>query len=445
VLDGDPTITAADDGIRISWSVLSAYQEKVVGFEFCWTDDETTPDFGNKNHRQVFTKQNSIVLPAKLSSEDDTIVVKMKMRAVDRTYQHCTTPKTLTDTNAKKYPGDLATIVTDIKNILAPGNFPTLKAFLEKSVTLSDGMPKGITAVESYMAELAGSYPTPAAHLKAIMQAAVDWKYVRIIAKNDTGHYSSFKAAIEELPADKKNPYTLYGMPGIYNEGEIDLTDKEFSLNIIGLQNVVIKGNIIRSGGLPWLPIENIENIMWITENAKDCFDFSIDEITDYRKTIQFKNCVLLNKYNSAQKVIDILGYIYNVIIDNCYMELTQGLSDNVIELGGAAGETLKLEIINNSVIKNKSASGVTTGLVELEGSNWDAYLFDSIFCGHTATPCIYSLVAGAYLKAADIKYVGAPSWSGTADYGAVHNISNTQFNATSDLDVPQPWEQITT
>ncbi|GAI17815.1 unnamed protein product, partial [marine sediment metagenome] len=51
-------------------------------------------------------------------------------------------------------------------------------------------------AVESYMAELAGSYPTPAARLKAIMQAAVDWKYVRIIAKDDTGHYSSFKAAI---------------------------------------------------------------------------------------------------------------------------------------------------------------------------------------------------------------------------------------------------------
>ncbi|GAI11895.1 unnamed protein product, partial [marine sediment metagenome] len=72
----------------------------------------------------------------------------------------------------------------------------------------------------------------------------------------------------------------------------------------------------------------------------------------------------------------------------------TRGLADNVIELGGTDAKTLKLEIINNSVIKNKSALGVTTGLVEIEGGNWDAYLFDSIFCGHTATPCIYSIVA---------------------------------------------------
>jgi len=445
-IDGDVTISADDDGIRLSWSVKTAYVSKVSGFEICWTDDGTSaPDFDNLNHRKVFTDRNFVVIPAKMSSEGDTVKVKAKMRCVDKAGRHCVTPKILTDTNAKKYPADLAAIVTDRKNILTPGDFPSLKAFLEKSVTLSDGMPKGITAVESYMAELAGSYSTPAAHLKAIMQAAVDWEYVRIIAKNDTGHHSSLLAAINELPADKKNPYTMFMMPGLYDEGEIDLTGKEFSLNIIGLQNVVIKGNIIRSSGLPWLPIENIENIMWITENAKDCFDLAIDEITDYRKTIRFKNCVLLNKYNSAQKVIDIIGWIYNVIIDNCYMELTRGLSDNVIELGGAAGETLKLKIINNSVIKNKSASGVTSGLIELEGADWDAYLFDSVFCGHAATPCIYSTVVGAYLKAAGIKYVGAPSWSGTADYGAVHNISNTQFDNTNDLDVPQPWEQIAT
>jgi len=443
LLDGNPVITADDDGIRISWAIKSEYVDKICGIEICYTDDGTTPDFANKNHRRIFSDRNICVLPAKMSSDDVTVTVKAKMRGVDVTGQHCTTPKTLDDTPAKKYPADLAAVITDYKSIIDPGDFPTLKDFISKAINLADGRLKGITEVESYMAELSGDFPTPGARLQAVLQGKIDWKYVRIIAK-EGGHYASLSSMIGDLPEDKKNPYTALMCPGVFNEGEIDLTGKQFSLNILGLQNVVIKGNIIRSTGSPWMPIENIENVMLITETAKDCIDLAIDEITAYRKTLRLKDCIFLQKYTSAQKVLDIIGWIYHVVIDHCYMELTQGLDDNVIELGGT-NSTLKLSILNNSIIKNKSASAVATGLVQCEGSNWDVSVFDSIFCGHTSTPCIYTDVATALLKMSECRYTKEPSWAGTANYGAVHNVSNTKFAATADLDLPMPWEPIVT
>ena len=428
VLDGDPTITAEDDGIRISWAVLLAYQEKVVGFEFCWTDDETTPDFGNKNHRQVFTKQNSIVLPAKLSSEDDTVVVKMKMRAVDRTYQHCTTPKTLTDTNAKKYPADIAAIVTDRKSILTPGNFPTLKAFLEKSVTLSDGMPKGITMVESYMAELCGTYSTPGERLAAIMGAGVDWKYIRIVAKENTGHFSDIQAAVNSIATP--DPHLIYCMPGNYIE-DVDIKDKY--VGIIGIGASLAYGKEICM----------INGRIYSSESSS--------------RLLLLENLVLYKDTTIANPYIDLVQnddcYFNNIIVKgyssvagmrvtgNCKMFLDKvrilnGAEKAFIIRRGAGSSSIKL-LITNSTFKDTGnfdivfiETGGETGSVSacfqdcrFINQNGSYYSIN----GDSDTPASKKIVM---LNSA-LEVCLAPNGTNlTVIYGTAENISNVRFTA---------------
>ena len=229
-LDGDPTITAEDDGIRISWSVKALYQDKVGGFELCWTDDGVTnPDFDNKNHRKIFTDRNYVVLPAKLSSDDTTVKVKVRMRAVDKAGRHCVTPKTLDDTDAKKYPADLSTIVTDYKNTLEEGSFSTLEGLLSQSINLENGRSKMVSEIESEMADARGSYATVGARIAAILQGDLDWQDVRIVAK-EGGQYTSIQAAINSICGS--NVTLILVMPGTYTE---DIDVKTNKVGIVGL------------------------------------------------------------------------------------------------------------------------------------------------------------------------------------------------------------------
>lgn len=425
VLDGDPTITPADDGIRISWSVLLAYQEKVVGFEFCWTDDETAPDFGNKNHRQVFTKQNSIVLPAKLSSEDDTVVVKMKMRAVDRTYQHCTTPKTLTDTNAKKYPADIAAIVTDRKSILTPGNFPTLKAFLEKSVTLSDGMPKGITAVESEMADARGTHSTVGARITAILGAGVDWKYVRIVAKDDTGHFSTIQAAVDSIPANNSNvSWLIYIMPGVYIEN-INLNRSQsnnMSISFIGLGRVVIKGRIYNSAETSYtsIAIRKLVNIHFYREIGASGHTLRLKGLGIASTFI--RNCQFYNVSNNCKDIYIPHG-IESLILEHCNFNIT---NHNALHLVGYS--TSKIKIRNTELY----AGGINNIYIEGQGVDCNVYVEHCALRTGGSTPCVDGDANPSTNKLYinHCKYVTAPNATNlTIDYGTADNQTNVLFD----------------
>lgn len=217
VLDGDATISAQDDGIRVSWSVKSEYVSKVSGFEFCWTDDgSSTPDFDNKNHRKVFTDRNFLVLPAKMSSETATITVKSKMRAVDKAGRHCVTPKTLTDTNAKKYPGDLSSIVTIVKD--AAGDEENLNARISKVLDPS-GHLKIVTDYQDEVIEGRGEHGSINERFNALSNQAVDFGFVRYIAKSGAV-YETVMAAISSLIPDTvpAGDYFLKIAPGLYEE-----------------------------------------------------------------------------------------------------------------------------------------------------------------------------------------------------------------------------------
>lgn len=361
VLDGDATISAQDDGIRVSWSVKSEYVSKVSGFEFCWTDDgSSTPDFDNKNHRKVFTDRNFIVLPAKMSSETASVTVKAKMRAVDKAGRPCITPKTLDDTNAKKYPADLATIVTDRKNILDEGNFPTLKALFEHSINLKDGRGKMISEMESEMADLRGNYATAGKRLDAILESAVDWGYVRIVAKS--GGYASIQAAVNSVVTN--DFHLILIMPdGGGNYAEDICIPQYRKIGFLGLGEVSIVGRIYTVNGLEgYCPY--LGNLRIVAGSIETPLDIYVERFTH-------------------------ASMIENVQIIQSTGAGGEGAAK--IQMGNSSGNP-KL-IIRNSYFKNpygracvldaKALAPIVNHLVEVVNCGFDSY-GENIYCQST-------------------------------------------------------------
>lgn len=425
-IDGDVTISADDDGIRLSWSVKTAYVSKVSGFEICWTDDGTSaPDFDNLNHRKVFTDRNFVVIPAKMSSETATTTVKAKMRCVDKAGRHCVTPKTLTDTNAKKYPADIAAIVTDRKSILTPGNFPTLKAFLEKSVTLSNGMPKGITAVESEMADARGAYSTVGARITAILGAGVDWKYVRIVAKDDTGHFSTIQAAVDSIPTNNSNvSWLIYIMPGVYIEN-INLNRSQsnnMSISFIGLGRVVIKGRIYNSAETSYtsIAIRKLVNIHFYREIGASGHTLRLKGLGIASTFI--RNCQFYNVSNNCKDIYIPHG-IESLIIEHCNFNIT---NHNALHLVGYS--TSKIKIRNTELY----AGGINNIYIEGQGGDCNVYVEHCALRTGGSTPCVDGDANPSTNKLYinHCKYVTVPNATNlTIDYGTADNQTNVLFD----------------
>ncbi|MGB3341337.1 MAG: hypothetical protein WBB37_07645 [bacterium] len=426
VIDGDVTITADDDGVRINWAVKSEYAAKVSGFELCWTDDGSSdPDFNNKNHRKIFTDRNHAVLPARMSSETTTVKVKAKMRAVDKAGRHCVTPKTLTDTDTKKYPGDLSSLVTDIKSIITPGDFPTLKSFFERSINLEDGRGRMVTEFESQMDDLRSNYKSPGEHLRAVLRAGVDWHYVRIVAKDESGHYSSWQAAIDSIPTNATESWwTILIMPGEYNEAIEIPAGVEYSLSFIGVGKVILNGSVRSLDTDNAVRISKIEDIRFLQEaaptGAYPCITVKSNPVLS-----TIRNCDFLsNASNSAVYPLRILG-VDGLVINNVVMRSRH----ECIKLAGNSEKYVKLQNCHlYSWDNSKNAI-----YLDNPGIDYGLYVRDSDLRTDTGVECINAAPgyqANNIVKMRHCGYVVAPNGSNlTVDYGTADNQTNVIFD----------------
>lgn len=426
VLDGDVTISADDDGIRLNWAIKAEYEDDVAGFEICWTDDGTsTPDFDNKNHRKVFTDRNFLVIPTRMSIEGSLVMVKAKMRAVDKAGRHCVTPKTLTDTNAKKYPGDLANLVTDINNIITPGGFPTLKSFVEKSINLSDGRGKMVSEFESQMDDLRSNYRTPGDHLRAVLQAGVDWEYVRIVALDGTGHYSSLQAVIDDIPTDDTSAlWTVYFMPGLYNEAVEVPAGVTYSLSLVGLGNVVLKGSIRSLDTDNSVYVKKIANLRFL-QAAAPTGSYPCLTMKSSASTVMLRDCVFIS-YASSSAVypLRILG-ANSVIINNVDMYSRH----ECIKMAGYSEKYVKIQGCHLYSMNDNDKNAI---YLENPGIDYLVFLRDTDLRTKTGIECIDADAgsqANNKIFMRHCGYVVAPNGTNlTIDYGTAENQSNVAF-----------------
>lgn len=426
VLVAEPIITAEDDGIRINWSVKEEYASKVAGFEICWTDDgSTTPDFDNKNHRKVFTDRNYVVLPAKLSSEDDTVTVKTKMRCIDKAGRHCVTPKTLPDTNTKKYPADLATIVTDRKNIITPGGFGSLEDFLKQSINIEDGRPKIVSELESEIADGRGTYSTIGGRIAAILAASLDWKYVRVVAKNG-GQHTTIQSAVNSVSTD--NPHLILIMPdgNEYYEEQV-LIPQYKNIAFLGLGEVTVKGRIYTvSGEEGFCPY--IGNLR-IIEGATTPLDIYVKKYS-YASIIE--NVQVYTTSGDAVKIQ--MGSDFGnpkLIIRNSYFKSEVGKGCVLEAKGLGVIVNHLIEILNCGIESSGVCIEMKVGVVTEYLRLWETVLKtsaeNSITKNGTGT---------ANLFMAHCRYNEGPDGVNiTCDYGTLDNVSNVLFD-TADLEI---------
>lgn len=426
VLDGDLIITAEDDGIRISWAVKTEYQDKVSGFELCWTDDGTTPDFANKNHRKAFTDRNFVVLPAKMSSEGTTVMVKSKMRAVDKAGRHCVTPKTLNDKSAKKYPADLSNIVTDYHNIITHGSFGTLEDFLKQSINIDDGRPKMVSEIESEMADARGTYAMVGARIAAILQGEIDWAYVRIVAKSG-GQYTEIQSAVDSVGTNV--PHLILIMPdaGYSYDESVEIDNKK--IMFLGLGNPRIHGRIyaINSGRI--LLLEGL-TIYEAIDSPNGIVETGLGDLI-------IRNGAIKNTGTGyGLKLTSGLTGLITFILENTRIKCSGGNSIGVLLKLGSAGDTFKTRISQTQIEADNNAIQYD---INLSGSIY-LRLFDSTLKTNSAANTIG--VSGStgipYLYMAHCRYNELPDEANiTEDYGTIEEekISNVKFDA-ADLEV---------
>jgi len=375
-------INAQDDGIHLAWEKHPDYAAHIAGFEIVYTDDDSEPDFNNQMHRKIYTDRDHITLPSRYSTSDTLITVKAKIRAVDRAGRHCTIPKSIPPVTAKKYPADLSNLVTDYKNTLNCGSFATLKDLLSHSIDLSTGRGKAISEIESEIADARGSYPNLGQRLSEILSAGIDWKYVRIIAQDSTGHYSSIQEAINNLPDEKL--YIFLVMPGTYQE-IIDIGTKK--IGIIGIGHspesvVKINGRIKTSGS--YSNIFTLENLYIVTGST-----------TEPGVDIKPQACYPVYIHNV--KIIansDIAGLRYypatgaGIILDNVRIS---NLNQPALKIGPASDEYTTVKIHNS----------------DLSSGDADTIYIDPT----TGTDILYLGVINSIFRASSSKYsINAPS-----------------------------------
>lgn len=429
VLDGDPTITAEDDGIRISWDVKSEYSNKVGGFELCWTDDGTTnPDFDNKNHRKIFTDRNYAVLPAKLSSDGTTVTVKAKMRAVDKAGRHCVTPKSLDDTNAKKYPADLSTIVTDYKNTLEPGSFGTLKELLQQSIYLPNGRSKMVSEIESEMADARGTYATVGSRIAAILQGELDWGYIRIVAKSG-GQYSTIQAAINSITSTA--PHLILIMPdgGIGYDESVEIpSGLKIGFKGIGMPTIgpnlgrIISANPATPGYI--YLVDGIRIECNVSQTYTATLDIHLTSTIDFNT---INNVVIINNSPSGSPK----GIKMNInsptvqprsIIFDSRIVVPAGVGIYYTPDGTCGGGRSK--IINTRM--NTSSYCIESDIA----NGMSVYTYECGFKTDAANSIVFSGTSG-YLYMAHCRYCAAPSTANvTIDYGTLVNVSNVSYDS---------------
>jgi len=434
-IDGAIIISAADDGIRLSWSVKPAYEDKVSGFEICFTDDGvTTPDFDNLNHRKIFTDRNYVVLPARLSSDDTTVTVKAKIRAVDKAGRHCVTPLSLTDTDAKKYPADLSSVVTDYKNIISPGGFGTLKEFLQQSTVLETGKGKTVSEIESEIADARGTYATVGSRIAAILQGTLDYGFVRIVAKTG-GQYTSIQAAVNSVATNSPHLILIYPDGGNSYVEDVIIPDNRV-ICFLGLGDVTINGRIYaesledNGGFCPY--IGNIRII-----NSTDGVTPLSVRIDRYTRTSLFENLQILQFNATSGDAAQVAFNVHSadfikLIVRNSYFKSSQG-KGLVLGYSLESAAYQKIEIVNCGFDSAQACIDIEKCATNSELRLWESLLKTK------ATYSITNTAAQSFkLFMAHCRYSKLPDEANiTEDYGTIEagKVSNVKFD-DADLEV---------
>jgi hypothetical protein len=188
-------ITALDNGIELTIDLKEAYQDYVAGFEVCWTDDLSDPDFDNKTHKKIFTDRKKIILPSPYSTLSTPVKVKAKIRLVDKAGRHCTNAFSIAPQKTKEYIADIKTKLDEF------GEFKKL--------------------------------------VNAFARGTIAWKNVLIVA-TDAGQFDGFQSALNSIA--NSDVHTIIAMQGEYSEqlGVITIPENVY-VNIIGIGRVVIK------------------------------------------------------------------------------------------------------------------------------------------------------------------------------------------------------------
>jgi hypothetical protein len=187
-------VSAQDQGIKIVFDIKTAYQDKVAGTEVVWTDDDSEPDFDNSTMSKLFTDRKTIFLPARFSTDKQKIFVKAKIRLVDKTSRHCTTPFSISATQTKKYIADLSEYMVNVD-------------YLKLAVP-------------------------------EISAANFSWRNLRTVAKAGS-QFTTITQAFASITDDQY--YVVLVGPGGYSE-DVDFKGKNILL--VGYGKVMIKGRI---------------------------------------------------------------------------------------------------------------------------------------------------------------------------------------------------------
>jgi len=359
-------VSAHDLGCKITWDFNVAYADFVAGVEIIWSDDGSEPNFESVGYRKLFTDKNFVILPTELSTTDKQVIVKAKMRCVDKAGRHCTLPLAINPTVMKQYPGDLAAISARMEEVaLARGGYSTLSARLE-----------------------------------ALNKAAVDWRYVRIVAKSG-GHYTSIQAAIDAIPETDKY-YIIFIMPGKYTEN-IDCGVK--LIGLVGIGKVLIEGKI--NGGIGLFLVDNCR--IKVTANS----NYAVYREYSSKKLLLRDNCIDATNINPAT---DIISVYCDLIVRNCIIKTTV----DTVGIGGFAqiGRPINFFIANNN-IEVGSTCIETTGPVTstIQNNLLKTRSANSILVYTPGIARVYNNV-----------YNARPGGDGTIDYGIpVPDTSNIQ------------------
>lgn len=320
--------------------------------------------------------------------------------------------------------GSISDVVTAVPVVIDAGAFLSLKNEIEQARgtanslgqrldigLTSDGRIKAITEVESEIADARSGYATIGERLSALLRGQIDWKYVRIVAK-EGGQYSSIQAAVNSITTS--DTHLVIVMPGIYSE---DIDDSNFpscvkNLLIVGLGKVVLIGNVFLHTPKMVL-LDNIEIV--VTQGSGYLLSYTGGTTYNY-KPLVVRNCIVKQLSTSSSGCMHICG---KVVIDNCYL-----YSDvySVIELSQAGSIKGRL-LLTNSVIESGGSS--VHGLLLSMGSNVEinGWLLNNVF--KTTGYSVAELSTGRLFMANNI-YNNPPNVSNAVIvYGTSSNISN--------------------
>ena len=369
---------ALDSGIQITVGIKTAYQGKISGLEFAWTDDGTEPDFDNKNHKQIFTKKMTVVLPVKYSTPNSKASVNMKVRLVDHQRRHCTNPYTIPEIKSKEYPADL-------KDHLA--SFNEAKELI-----------------------------------KVFARGQISWENVRVVAKSG-GQYTTITAAINSITI----PNTLIlVMPGTYEEdlylnaGEDAIRSIKimgFRATLYGRIRVVNQGDLSFLGGLKL--------------NLNTALGNNLIEIQspNYGKKLLISQCSLNAGSIDVPKVA--------ISATNIPLKLLNSFVLGTLSLGNVGDSGQQSKIIHNTFVHQLLLTKPGAG-----GSNYYDIHRNDFICWDTLACVTVVTGITPTINFTKNRYTVAPATTyGTWVFGAVNQTTNILIPLGNFADDPWEYE----